>query len=333
MNDNRIVWDARLPESFVPVYTTQAGGVVLVSDSSGMHPTVAMKATSTAGELVWGGPGGFLTPLTNGSRTPTVYVHSVSSLDFTLSVVVTLIDHDPCSAPAALTLADSVAGVVGSTSPTLTSCLGAPAWTAPAGKTSTLGLVLLPPARELSSNQTRVLEVDGLPGGTTAQEISGTNASLNFALEVSDTAEPGTYPVSLLLRTATTIGGVKSFSEPFTSAGTLVITPVVIPVPKGVGGGDPEIVVSSKDDAPAALKRPKSPEPETLEPLLSPLIPLSDSPLEPSLEPVPKPSEKSVVEAPTPVAASALLGVSMVGALALGSLFAMIKRRRNRSSE
>jgi hypothetical protein len=71
-----------------------------------------MKATSTAGELVWGGPGGYLNPLTNGTLTPTAYVHSVESADFTISVVVTLIDHDPCSTGAALELAGQVAGVV-----------------------------------------------------------------------------------------------------------------------------------------------------------------------------------------------------------------------------
>lgn len=349
MTNNRIVWDARLAESFVPVYTTQAGGVLLVSDSSGTHPTVAIKATSTAGDLVWGGPGGFLTPLTNGSRTPTVYVHSVSSLDFTLSVVVTLIDHDPCSATVALTLAGSVAGVVGSTSETLTSCLGAPAWSASAGATSTLGLALLPPARELSSNQIRVLEIWGLPDGATAEEISGTNASLSFALEVSDTTEPGSYPVSLLLRTVTTIGGVKSFSEPFTSSGNLTITPVVIPEPEAVEDREAEIsapppatrssgssatpsVTSREEAVPKALKPVKLPEADAIEPLLSPVIPLSDSAPEPDPEPVPKASEPSVVEPPTPAAASALLGVTMVGALALGTLFAMLKRRRNRSS-
>lgn len=359
MTNNRIVWDARLATGFVPVYTTLAGGVVLVSDSSGAHPTLAMKATSTAGELIWGGPGGVANPLTNGTLTPTVYVHSVESADFTISVVVTLVDHDPCSTATALDLAGQVAGVVGSTSETLTSCLVASTWSAPAGETTTLGLALLAPARELSSDQTRVLQVAGLPDGAQATEISGPHSALAFDLDVQDTVEPGNYQLSLLLITATTIGGVESVSEPFTATTDLTITPIAVPEP--VVEPEPPAAVEQEETsdaetpeppratrvvstppvaenlAPETLERLTVPAPETTEPLLSPVIPDSrpspDIPSEPYLGPIPLPFEKGVVTPPPPVVASTLLGATMVGALALGSLFAWLKRRRNRTRE
>lgn len=362
MTNNRIVWDARLAPSFVPEYTTQQGGVVLVSDSSGNHPTLAMKATSTAGELVWGGPGGYLNPLTNGTLTPTAYVHSVESADFTISVVVTLIDHDPCSTGAALDLAGQVAGVVASTSPALTSCLAPGSWSAPAGEKTTLGLTLLAPAQELSSDQTRVLHVEGLPDGASldATTLSGPLSSLSFDLDVSDTTEAGNYELSVLLLTATTIGGVESLSSPFTSVAQLTVTPLVVPEP--VAEDEPPVVVESEEPGepepsgpppatrplnaspppaenpvPEALQRVRLPEPETREPLLAPVIPVPsttpDSSSKPYLGPVPRPFEQGIPTPPEPVAAGTLLGVTMAGALALGSLFAWLRRRRNQTRE
>lgn len=362
MTNNRIVWDTRLAASFVPQYSTLAGGVVLVSDSSGTHPTVAMKATSTAGELVWGGPGGYLNPLTPGTLTPTVYVHSVDSVDFTISVVVTLVDHDPCSTSAALTLAGQVAGVVGSTSPTLSSCLAASTWSAPAGETTNLGLTLLAPAREIASGQTRVLQVEGLPAGARidATALSGANSSVSFDLDVSVATEPGNYELSLVLLTATSIGGVESFSEPLTSRSHLTISPLVVPEP--AGEEEPPLVVEpakpeeqetpgtppparshsappplAENPVPKALERVLLPKPETTEPLLSPVIPepktTPDSSPQPYLEPVPQPIDSDIVSPPPPVAASTLLGVTMAGMLGLGSLFAWLRRRRNRARE
>lgn len=358
MDNNRIVWEARLAESFVPVYTTQAGGVVLVSDSSGTHPALVMKATSTAGELIWGGSGGFSNPLTPGSRTPTVYVHSVQSADFTISVVVTLLDHDPCSTAAALTLAGQVAGVVGSTSPTITSCLGAATWTASAGETTTLSLSLGAPARELSGTQTRVLQIGGLPHGATSATISGTNSSLVFDLDVSDTTELGGYELSVVLLTATSVGGVEIRSEPFTSAAHLTITAIGMqgPVEDPVGvvseddtGGrevsNPPLAPSANSPAPSPTVTSEAPatreglrgvtfgEGAGVEPLLTPVIPLPTTPPETSFGPVPRPFEKSVVVPPTPALAGTLLGASMAGALALGSVVALLRRRRSQARE
>ena len=240
MNNNRIVWDARLADTFEPVYTSHAGGVLVVTDSSGNHPALAFAATTTAGVLVWGGPGGFETPLTNGSRTPSVYVHSVTSMDFTISVVVTLIDHDRCSTSAAADRAAVVAGVIGSASPSLTNCLASSTWSAPAGDITTLGLTLDPLARELSAGQTRVVEVAGLPQGTTAGDIQGSPSTLQFDLDVSDTVEPGSYDLSVLLVTSTLVGGVEHRSEPYSSTAQLTITPLVIPEPEPEPEPDPE---------------------------------------------------------------------------------------------
>ena len=232
MTNNRIVWDARLVESFVPVYTTGTDGVLLISDSSGNHPAIALQASSTAGVLVWGGPGGFQTPLTNQSRVPTAYVHSVTSNDFIISVVMTLVDHDPCSAPEGLALAGQVAGVVGSHTPSITSCLETSTWSAAAGETTTLGLALAEPAREVSEGQTRVLEISGLPDGVTLGMVTGANSALEFDLSVSEAAPVGNYDVSVRLRTKTTIGGVDTLSEPFSADTTLTITPLVVPEPE-----------------------------------------------------------------------------------------------------
>lgn len=249
MTNNRIVWDARLVETFQPLYTTGANGVLLISDSSGNHPTIALQATSTDGVLGWGGPGGFQTPLTNQARIPTAYVHSVASNDFTISVVMTLIDHDPCSTSEGLVLAGQVVGVVGSQTPSITRCLETSTWTAPAGDTSTLGLKLAEPARELSEGQTRVLELSGLPNGVTLGVVTGANSGLQFDLSASEDTPAGDYDVSMMLVTKTTVGGVDTLSEPFSASTTLTISPLLVPEPEPEPEQEPEVEAEEAEES------------------------------------------------------------------------------------
>jgi len=351
MNNNRIVWDALLADTYNSVYSTGGPGVLVIVDSSGGHPTLVMRATSTAGEVLWGGPGGFETILVDGMKQPTAYVHQTVAADFTVSVVVTILDHDPCSQDAALAVATTVAGGVGTVTPSFTSCLSDAIWTGAVGEVTSLTIALDSRARPLSENQSRNITIGGLPAGALVDDLTPTSSGFSFTLDLPDDSEPGSLDLTVKILTTTEIGGVSSFSEPFRSTAQLTITPLVVPdqPTEPVVLEEPEIVAAAIE--PVTRKRsPRSVElpggDEELVPVTpsSPLVFVEPSVLDTTLQPIPKtpaqehnptplivakPFEPAVSLVPKPLGANTLLGVSMFAVVLAGGLLALLRRRRS----
>lgn len=284
MTNNRIVWDATLADSYTPVYSDLGGGVLVVIDSSDRHPALAIKASTTAGVVSWGGPGGFTTPLVNDTQQPTAYVYDTVAMDFTVSVVVTLLDHDPCSRDAAAARAAAIAGVIGSVTPSYTSCLGDAIWAGAAGVATTLGLELDPRASPLLANEVSNITVEGLPAGAAVSGLTPSESGYSLGLDLSVDTEPGEYDLAVLLLTTTTQHGVDSVSKPFRSTARLTVTPLFVPEPEP----EPE---------PEPIPDPE-PEPEVIEePVVEPEV--VDEPI---VEPEPEPEiEPEVVDEPVVV--------------------------------
>jgi hypothetical protein len=296
MTNNRIVWDATLADSYTPIYSDLGGGVLVVADSSGRHPALAIKASTTAGVVSWGGPGGFTTPLVNDTRQPTAYVYNTVAMDFTVSVVVTLLDHDPCSRDEALARAAIIAGVIGGVTPSYTSCLGDAIWSGAAGEVTTLGLELDPRASPLLANEVSNITVEGLPAGAEVSGFTPSESGFSLDLDLSVDTEPGEYDVAVLLLTTTTQNGVESVSKPFRSTARLTVTPLFVPEPEPEPIPDPE-------PEPEVINEPVV-EPEVVdEPIVEPEV-APEPEIEPEVvdEPVVEPEEE-VIAAPSPAPA------------------------------
>jgi hypothetical protein len=351
MTNNRIVWDATLADTYTAVYQSGGPGVLVAVDSSGRHPALVLKATSTAGEVLWGGPGGFETPLVDGMSQPTAYVHQTVAADFTVSVVTTILDHDPCSQELALVVAATIAGAVGTVTPTFTSCLGDAVWSGVAGEVTSFSIALDPRARPLAENQNRKITIGGLPDGALVEGFTPTVSGFSFTLALDEETEPGSFDLTVGILTATEIGGVSSFLEPFRSTAHLTVLPLVVPdqaeEPSAVE--EPELVRTTAEAtpkkraqrsvaptgvgemAPDVAPRPRFVfvEPRVLDTTLQPVPKTQTEENNSSPLVVSRPFEPAVSLVPRPLDAGALLGASMFAVLLTAGLLALVRRRRS----
>ena len=300
LEGRRLYFSASLADGFASDFRGAGTSTLVVTDSSNTHPTLVLHASSGAGVATWGGPESFTDPLSNGDLTPTLYVHSTASDEFTLSVTVGVVDRDPCSADNAVAFAQSKAGSLGEAWPAQTSCLQAPTWNLVAdGEPTAATLETGLPLGGLPGGTSVALEFSGLPEGVTITRgtDSGTQAGLTLSAEESVT--PGTYTPSITRTRRVTTGGVTTVSQPDTVTGSLTIsaapTPPPPPAPEEVEEEPP-----SDPEAPEPVREPASPRNSSQAP--TPVVP------EVVAEVAPEVSPTRVVEEtaePEPVAAEA----------------------------
>jgi hypothetical protein len=275
MSAFRFFWTAGLVSSYAPEYSSPAPGVIVINDSSGQHPTLVLRATSTAGVVQWGGSGIYTAPLNSGEREPTLYVHSTGAQDITVVISVGIVDSDPCARAEAITFASENASAPATAWPALTRCMASPSWAATAGEETTLSVALASALPDYVEGQSRTLSIEGLPPGVSWQRMADTENGLAVQLSAASDVSPGDYPVSLSAHTATTLGGVTQKSEPLSATGVLTIAPAVIVEPE--------------------------PEPEPMPEPEEPPAPAEEDDAEPVVEPAVEPdTEETVASAPQP---------------------------------
>jgi len=356
MEGNRFFWIADLPEGYDSVFSNPQSQALVVRDSLGRYPTMVLHATSTAGTVIWGGPDRYTTALTDGHNKPTLYVYDTTEMDITVTITAGIIDHDPCSGPAALAVANANVNVYGTTWPTITSCLSSPSWTSvgAGADPSVLSIPLDPRVPALAPNQTRVLDITGLPAGVTwtSEDFTGNTLSLQLAAEASVT--PGNYPLGFEVRTRTDSNSVVSLSESLRTSGTLSIDPAP-PAPEPEPEPTPEPEEETEPEAEVTVvpeevaSEGSSPQPTTsaaepevvLEAAPTRRAPQSPAPTEevaPAFIPRSTPAERELFTPdpklplsppsfPEPSNASAWLGISVAIAAALSGIFALLRRR------
>jgi hypothetical protein len=344
--NRRIYWVAELAPGYDPIYVGAGTSTLLISDQTGLHPTLILSVTSTAGQVSFQGGSALTAPLVAGDRSPTLYVTPGDSKDFTMTITVGLVDADPCSAASATAWAAAQGGTYGSVWESFTSCAASPTWSVSAdGETSEpQSLDFAAPYQAPSLPSTRELSISGLPDGVTWTRVSDQGSSLRVTLTAPEHSTPGDYPITVVVRERVDSGGVTSLSRTSTTSGTLSITEPVVVTPEPA-------IVSPPDPAPSASK--ESPEvqqsqpptaertlsrstrvrtPEVFEiPTLPPVasIPEEEVPTGQDREPrlgsgTPSP--------PEPLGAGAWWGVG-TGALASGGILAALRRRKRRSAE
>ena len=298
MSAFRFFWTAGLVSSYAPEYSSPAAGVIVINDSSGRHPTLVLRATSTAGVVQWGGSGIYTAPLNTGEREPTLYVHSTGDQDITVVITVGVVDSDPCARAEAITFAAENASANATEWPTLTRCLASPSWEATAGEETTLSLALSSAVPAYGEGQSRALSLEGLPPGVSWQRLADTDDGLAVRLSAAANVTPGDYPVSLSAHTATTVGGVTQKSEPLSATGVLTIAPAVIvepePEPEPVPEPEEPPAPTEENDAEPVIE--PAPEPDVEETLAGTVQPESSG-NRPTIRVIP-PSEEPVVILP-----------------------------------
>ncbi|MCF8548379.1 MAG: hypothetical protein K9G03_00180 [Pontimonas sp.] len=344
--DRRLYWVAQLSDGYNPSYSGAGTSTLLITDSSGSHPSVIIHVTSAAGTPTFEGGESIYTPLVDGDRSPTLYLLTGDATDFTMDITVGIIDADPCSASAASTFAASHSGEFGSTWESITSCALPATWsiTADGEPSAPLTMAFAEPYQPSAAPATRTLELSGLPAGVTWERASDAGGSLRATLSASASVEPGTYPVVWSSRERHDSNGVVTLSRPSTSTATLSILaaplvpvleeePAALTEPTDVSalapnpGPAPEVgtvVAQPLDPAPAIT--PVTPSFEIPE-ILPPREESPPSPLvSPSRERAPRVTSEMGSDIPEPVGAGVWLGAG-TGVLAGGSILAALRRR------
>ena len=351
MEGKRLYWKADLPAGYQSEFTGAGSSTLVVSDGSHAHPTLVLHATSGAGAVTWGGPNIYTDSLAQGELSPTLYIHSTSEENFTVTITVGIIDRDPCSPVAAATFASSRAGSFGESWPANTSCLQAPTWNLVAdGEATDLILETGVNTSGLPEGQTTEISVSGLPEGVTAVRGVDSGTTATFALTASREVTPGSYSPVITRETRSTSGGVVTLSAQDSRTATLVVTagaplpePEVaaaqpLPAPEPVSStpansSPPQTAGGSQASSPAG-----EPAPITVAPRPTPLVidPLPVVPEPPAPAEVPAPPaerEPSFLipverEIPEPSNASAWVGLSLSAIMIAGGLVAALRRRR-----
>ncbi len=324
MAPNRFYWIADLAPGYQAVYSSPAPGQLVISDESGAHPTLVVRATTTAGTLQWGGGSLYTDPLVNGEGEPTLYVHGTNAMDMRISITLGIIDHDPCSSPTAAAFALANANAPATLWPSITECLGSADWTLEANTSSQLSIPLGSETPALAPGAERALTISGLPDGVSWEGLPSDGGEITVNLSATDAVVPGDYPLTFDAVTTTTTGGALQRSQPLRSTGSLRIDPAVVvieePEPEPELEPEPEPApVPEEEPVPEPVAEPEViPEPEP-EP-----GPAPDPEPSPEAEPQPEaeqpasapeetaPEEPVVLVQAEPVASPAQVGVSIV---------------------
>lgn len=345
--NRRLFWVAQLASGYDPVYSGAGTSSVVISDASGVHPTVILHVTTTAGTATFEGGGSLSTALIAGDRKPTMYVIPGTSADFTMEITVGIVDADPCSASAASSFAGSQGGVFGQIWPSLTSCAASATWsvTADGDESGLLSLDFSSPYVAPSPPTTRTLDIQGLPDGVSWERVEDSGASLQVRLSAPSTVTPGTYALTWSSTNSTGNGGVTSLSRPSTGSATLTVLaaapPAAEPEPpvSGTTTSTPSEGRRTSSAVPVLAPEPGAPVRELAPATQTLAIPLILPPpagviVEPpsalSLERAPRRVGEMEPAVPEPLGAGAWLGLG-TGLLASGGILATLRRRFARS--
>jgi hypothetical protein len=340
--NRRIYWVAELAPGFAPTYVGAGTSTLLVSDQAGLHPTLILTVTSSAGEASFEGGSALTTALVTGDHRPTLYVTPGDSRDFTMTITVGIVDSDPCSTATANAWAASQSGSYGSVWESFTSCAEPPTWSISTdGEPSEpQSLTFSAPYSAPTLPTTRELDISGLPPGVTWAPASDAGSSLRVTLLAPPDTISGDYPLTLSVQERADTGGVINLARTSTTSGTLRISEPspAAPEPLTVSLIEPE--ASARDDSPSASQSsppidevaPRTPIRAT-DPKVFEIPAMSSVESSPALEEVsvgrdrePRPSTITPV-LPEPLGAGAWLGLG-AGTLASGGILAAVRRRR-----
>ena len=341
-SNRRLYWIAELAAGYNPVYSGAGTSSVVITDASGLHPTIIMQVTTVAGTATFEGGNSLHTPLVDGDRSPTMYVLPGDSTDFTMEITLGIVDADPCSASAAASFAATQGGVFGQVWESLTSCATDATWTLTADgeESAPLALDFDSPYLAPSPPTTRTLDIQGLPEGVTWTRAEDSGTALRANLTAPTTVTPATYALTWSSSDSVDSGGMTSLSRP--SSGTVALTVLAPPAPEPIvsapapgtpSAGSPESTpapaVIAKPETPVAVDAPATP---TLEiPLfIAPPVVVSEDPPPLSLERVPRFVGEVEPVIPEPLSAGAWWGLG-TGLLASGGIIAALRRRFRRS--
>jgi hypothetical protein len=341
--NRRLFWVAKLASGYDPVYSGAGTPNVIITDASGVHPTVILHVTTTAGTATFEGGGSLSTALVAGDRNPTMYVIPGTSTDFTMEITVGIIDADPCSASAASSFAATQGGVFGQVWASLTSCATSATWsvTADGDESVPLSLDFSSPYVAPTPPTTRTLDIQGLPDGVTWERAEDSGTSLQVRLTAPATVTPGIYALTWSTTNSTDNGGVTSLSRPSSGSAALTVLAAPPPAPepeptvaaptatapsRGSSESPPVPVVIAEPEAPVRVPAPVT---QTLDiPLILPpsAEPLVEPPSSLGLERAPRSVGELGTEIPEPLGAGAWLGLG-TGLLASGGIIAALRRR------
>lgn len=341
--NRRLYWVAELASGYDPVFSGAGSSTLLISDSSGVHPTIIIHVTSAAGSPLFAGNASMYTPLVDGDTSPTLYLAPGYATDFTMEITVGIVDADPCSASAASSFATAQAGVFGQVWDSLTSCAQPASWsvTADGEASEPLSLAFQSPYQAPEAPVTRTLTVSGLPEGVDWERLDDEGSALRVSLTTPTTLEPGEYSLSWSSRDQRDEGGVLTSLRQSASTATLTVlaTPPPPPALEEVSSSaSPPLSSSSapvtEADVAVAIPEVANPEPGYPEPVTE--VPsVVDPEPEPELslprviDREPRGVDDPRVVIPEPLGAGMWLGIG-TGVLASGGLVAAIRRRFSR---
>jgi len=347
--NRRLYWVAELAQGYDPVFSGAGSSTLLISDSSGAHPTIIIHVTSAAGSPVFAGSTSMYTPLVDGDTSPTLYLAPGDATDFTMEITVGIVDADPCSASAATTFAATQAGVFGQVWDSLPSCAQPASWsvTADGEASEPLPLTFQSPYQAPVAPVTRTLTVSGLPDGVEWERLDDEGSALRVSLTTPTTLEPGEYSLTWSSKDQRDEGGVLTSSRASASTATLTVlaTPPPPPAPVEVSSSPSPPPSSSpapvsEVDFPIVISEAPNPEPAAAdpEPLTEVPSPVESEPelsLPRVIDREPRSVNEPSVVIPEPLGAGVWLGIG-TGVLASGGIVAAIRRRfsrRRRASE
>jgi len=341
-SNRRLYWIAELAAGYDPVYSGAGTSSVVITDASGLHPTVIMHVTTVAGTATFEGGNSLHTPLVDGDRSPTMYVLPGDSTDFTMEITVGILDADPCSASAAASFAETQGGVFGQVWESMTACAAEATWslTANGQESAPLALDFDSPYLAPTPPTTRTLDIQGFPEGVTWTRAEDSGTALQVNLTAPTTVVPGTYALTWSSSNSVDSGGVTSLSRP--SSGTVVLRVLPPPDPEPIASASapsapspespestPAPVVIVEPETPVALPAPVTPTLE-IPSFIPPPVVASEDP--PPLSPKRVPRFVGEVEPviPEPLNAGAWWGLG-TGLLASGGIIAALRRRFRRT--
>ena len=341
-SNRRLYWIAELAAGYDPVYSGAGTSSVVITDASGLHPTVIMHVTTVAGTATFEGGNSLHTPLVDGDRSPTMYVLPGDSTDFTMEITVGILDADPCSASAAASFAETQGGVFGQVWESMTACAAEATWslTANGQESAPLALDFDSPYLAPTPPTTRTLDIQGFPEGVTWTRAEDSGTALQVNLTAPTTVVPGTYTLTWSSSDSVDSGGVTSLSRP--SSGTVVLRVLPPPDPEPIASASapsapspespestPAPVVIVEPETPVAVPAPVTPTLE-IPSFIPPPVVASEDP--PPLSPKRVPRFVGEVEPviPEPLNAGAWWGLG-TGLLASGGIIAALRRRFRRT--
>ena len=344
--DRRLYWVAQLSSGYNPVYSGAGTSTLLITDSSGAHPSVIIHVTSAAGSPTFAGGASMYTPLADGDRSPTLYLLPGDAADFTMEITVGIVDADPCSGSVASSFAASQAGAFGAVWESMTSCAMPATWsiTADGEPSAPLTMAFADPYQTPTAPTTRGVEITGLPEGVSWERAADTGGLLQVTLSATTAVEPGTYPLAWSAIDRSETDGTVTLSRASSSSATLSVmaappppvveeplavpAPPASPAPSAPTSDSPpgEVTTAPVPQEPTPVRTPVAPSFEI--PVVLP--PVAESPPELpeslSLERVPRSAGELGSEIPEPLGAGVWLGVG-TGVLAGGGILAALRRR------